>query len=197
MLGSNGRAYSVPVAQLPGARGDGVPITSLVDLESGTRILHMLAGPAEQRVLVAATNGYGFASKLGDMISRVKGGKAFLKMDEKSEPLRPALLKEGQAKVAVMGTIQRLLVFPLAEISILGSGRGVILMELDQKEKLLAVAGVGSGGIVVEGAGRGGKEFNVTLDLRALRPYEGRRARKGKLLLEKIKAAGLRTADAG
>jgi topoisomerase-4 subunit A len=197
MLGSNGRAYSVPVAQLPGARGDGVPITSLVDLESGTRILHMLAGPAEQRLLVAATNGYGFASKLGDMISRVKGGKAFLKVDEKSEPLRPALLKEGQAKVAVMGTIQRLLVFPLAEISILGSGRGVILMELDQKEKLLAVAGVGSGGIVVEGAGRGGKEFNVTLDLRALRPYEGRRARKGKLLLEKIKAAGLRTADAG
>jgi topoisomerase-4 subunit A len=197
MLGSNGRAYSVPVAQLPGARGDGVPISSLVDLETGTRILHMLAGPAEQRALVAATNGYGFVCKLGDMISRVKGGKAFLKVDEKSEPLRPALLKEGQAKVAVMGTIQRLLVFPLAEISILGSGRGVILMELDQKERLLAMAGVGSGGIVVEGAGRGGKEFNVTLDMRALRPYEGRRARKGKLLLEKIKAAGLRTADAG
>ncbi len=196
LIGSNGRAYSVPVAQLPGARGDGVPVTSLIDLESGTRVLHMLAGPPEQRLLVASTNGYGFVSKIGDLISRVKGGKAFMKIDEKSEPLRPTLIREGQVKVAVMGTVQRLLVFAIDEVSTLASGRGVILMELDQKEKLLAVAAVGSGGVVVEGAGRGGKEFNVALDLRALKPYEGKRARKGKLLLDKIRAAGMRTAEA-
>ena len=196
LIGSNGRAYSVPVAQLPGARGDGVPVTSLIDLESGTRVLHMLAGPPEQRLLVAATNGYGFVSKIGDLISRVKGGKAFMKIDDKNEPLRPTLIREGQLKLAAMGTVQRLLVFAIGEVSVLASGRGVILMELDQKEKLLAVASVGSGGIVVEGAGRGGKEFNVALDLRALRPYEGKRARKGKLLLDKIRAAGMRTAEA-
>ena len=196
LIGSNGRAYSVPVAQLPGARGDGVPVTSLIDLESGTRVLHMLAGPPEQRLLVAATNGYGFVSKIGDLISRIKGGKAFMKVDDMNEPLRPTLIKEGQVKVAAMGTVQRLLVFAIGEVSVLASGRGVILMELDQKEKLLAVASVGSGGIVVEGAGRGGKEFNVALDLRALRPYEGKRARKGKLLLDKIRAAGMRTAEA-
>jgi topoisomerase-4 subunit A len=196
LIGSNGRAYSVPVAQLPGARGDGVPVTSLIDLDTGTRVLHMLAGPPEQRLLVAATNGYGFVSKIGDLISRVKGGKAFMKIDDKNEPLRPALIREGHAKVAVMGTVQRLLVFAIGEVSVLASGRGVILMELDQKEKLLAVASVGTGGIVVEGAGRGGKEFNVALDLRALRPYEGKRARKGKLLLDKIRAAGMRTAEA-
>jgi hypothetical protein len=40
--------------------------------------------------------------------------------------------------------VQRLLVFGLDEVSTLSSGRGVILMELDQKEKLLAVASVGS-----------------------------------------------------
>jgi len=186
----------VPVAQLPGARGDGVPVTSLIDLESGTRVLHMLAGPPEQRLLVAATSGYGFVSKIGDLVSRVKGGKAFMKIDEKSEPLRPTLIREGQAKVAVMGTAQRLLVFGLGEVSTLAGGRGVILMELDVKEKLLAVASVGSGGIVVEGAGRGGKEYNVALDLRALKPYEGKRARKGKLLVDKIRAAGMRTAEA-
>lgn len=194
LLGSNGRAYSVPVAQLPGARGDGVPVTSLIDLESGTRILHMLAGPAESRLLVAATNGYGFVCKLGDMISRVKGGKAFMKVDEKNEPVRPALLAEGTVKVAVMGSLQRLLVCALAEVNLLTGGRGVILMELELKERLLGVCAVGPAGIVVEGAGRGGKEFNLALDAKALRTYEGKRARKGKLLVEKIKAAGLRAA---
>ena len=191
LIGSNGRAYSVPVAQLPGARGDGVPVTTLIDLEAGTRILHMLAGPVDTRVLVAATSGYGFVSKIGDMVSRVKGGKAFMKIDEKNEPVRPALLAADTAKVAVMGTVQRLLVFGLGEISVMGGGRGVILMELDVKEKLLAVSAVGPGGVLVEGAGRGGKEFNVPLEPRALKAYEGKRARKGKLLVEKIKAAAL------
>ena len=195
MLGSNGRAYSVPVAQLPGARGDGVPVSSLADLESGTRIMHMLAGPADLQVLVASTNGYGFVCKIGDMVSRVKGGKVFLKIDDKNEPVRPALLAEGRTRVAAMGTIQRLLVFNLAEISVLAGGRGVVLMELEQKEKLLGVCAVGNVGIVVEGAGRGGKEFNLPISLKALKTYEGRRARKGKLLLDKIKAAGLRTRD--
>jgi topoisomerase-4 subunit A len=191
LLGSNGRAYSVPVAQLPGARGDGVPVTTLIDLEAGTRILHMLAGPVDARVLVAATSGYGFVCKIGDMVSRVKGGKAFMKVDEKNEPVRPALLPADAAKVAVMGTVQRLLVFGLDEVSVLAGGRGVILQELDLKENLLAVSAVGPGGLLIEGAGRGGKEFNVPLEPRALKAYEGKRARKGKLLVEKIKAAAL------
>ena len=193
LLGSNGRAYSMPVASLPGARGDGVPVTTLIDLEAGTRVLHMLAGPADQAVLLAATNGYGFICKLGDMLSRTKGGKAFLKVDEKNEPVRPALILAGMERAAVMGSGQRLLVFKLGEINALaGGGRGVILQELDLKEKLIAATAIGSAGLIVEGAGRGGKEFNITLEARALKVYEGKRARKGKLLAEKIKAAGLR-----
>ncbi|MFN0163500.1 MAG: DNA topoisomerase IV subunit A [Burkholderiales bacterium] len=192
LLGSNGRAYSVPVAQLPGARGDGVPVTTLIDLEAGTRILHMLAAPGDARVVVAATNGYGFACKIADMVSRVKGGKAFLKVDEQNEPIRPALLAEGATRVAVMGSLQRLLVFAIDEVSTLTAGRGVILMEMERKETLLAVGAVGPGGVVIEGAGRGGKEFNVPLGPKVLKTYEGRRARKGKLLVERVRASGIR-----
>jgi len=50
---------------------------------------------------------------------------------------------------------------------------------------------VGSAGVVIEGAGRGGKEFNHTLAGKELTPYVAKRARKGKLLLVKMKAAGL------
>ena len=193
LVGSNGRVYSVPVAQLPGARGDGVPLVTLIDVAAGTRILHMFAAALDEGVLLSASNGYGFVCKVGDMLSRVKAGKAFIKVDDQNEPLKPSLITESAQKVAAMGTIQRLLVFRLDEINVLaGGGRGVILMDLDLREKLLAVSAVGNGGIVVEGAGRGGKEMNVALDGRALKTYEGRRARKGKLLLAKIRAAGLR-----
>ena len=49
VFGSNGRVYSVAVAGLPGGRGDGVPITTLIDLEAGTQIAHYWAGAADTR----------------------------------------------------------------------------------------------------------------------------------------------------
>ncbi|MBS0315968.1 MAG: DNA topoisomerase IV subunit A, partial [Proteobacteria bacterium] len=51
VFGSNGRVYSVPVAQLPGARGDGQPVTTLIDLEPGTQAAHYFAGPVEASLL--------------------------------------------------------------------------------------------------------------------------------------------------
>ncbi|MGB4345756.1 MAG: DNA topoisomerase IV subunit A, partial [Burkholderiaceae bacterium] len=56
-FGSNGRVYSVSVALLPGARGDGVPLTSLMELEDGTRLLHYFAGTADTPLLMASTAG--------------------------------------------------------------------------------------------------------------------------------------------
>jgi topoisomerase-4 subunit A len=43
----SGRVYSVAVGALPGGRGDGVPVTSLIDLEPGTQPLHYFAGGSE------------------------------------------------------------------------------------------------------------------------------------------------------
>ena len=48
VIGSNGRVYSVAVGALPGGRGDGQPITSLIDLESGTQPAHYHAGAGAQ-----------------------------------------------------------------------------------------------------------------------------------------------------
>ncbi|MDO8418934.1 MAG: DNA topoisomerase IV subunit A, partial [Rubrivivax sp.] len=45
----SGRVYSVAVSVLPGGRGDGVPITTLIDLEPGTQVAHCWAGAAAIR----------------------------------------------------------------------------------------------------------------------------------------------------
>ena len=77
-FGNNGRVYSVPVAGLPGARGDGQPVLTLIELEAGTQLLHYFAGPSQAQLLLSGSGGYGFIAHVGDMISRQRGGKAFI-----------------------------------------------------------------------------------------------------------------------
>jgi topoisomerase-4 subunit A len=191
-FGSNGRIYSVAVSALPGARGDGVPVTTLIELASGTRLLHYFAGPAETSLLLASTAGYGFTAKAADMVSRVKAGKAFITLDEGDEPLAPRTIASAASAIACLSEKGRLLVFGFDEIKTLsGGGRGVILMELEKNEKLLAAQPISQKGVIVSGTGRGGKAQEVALSASALALHIGKRARKGKALEAKIKAAGL------
>jgi topoisomerase IV subunit A len=181
-FGSNGRVYSVPVAQLPSARGDGAPATSLIDLASGSRLVAYAAGAADVPLLVATTAGRGFACQVGDLLSRQKGGKQFVGVDEGFEPIRPALVDPAQGRwIACASDGGRLLVFEASEIKAQpGGGRGVTLMGLDTGERMVAVAVCGEGGIVVRGeAARSGKPVETVLAQAELRKYQGHRARKG------------------
>ena len=90
-LASNGRVYSIPVAGLPSARGDGVPVTSFVELEAGSQILHAFAAPADAGVLLATEKGFGLTCVAGDWQSRMKAGKHFLTLEEGDVPLPPVL----------------------------------------------------------------------------------------------------------
>ncbi|MFM7669629.1 MAG: DNA topoisomerase IV subunit A [Betaproteobacteria bacterium] len=192
-FGSNGRVYSVGVAQLPGARGDGVPVTTLVELESGTRLLHYFAGAANTPLLLSSTAAYGFSAKAGDMVSRQKGGKSFMTMDEGDEPLMPRVIAANASAVACLSERGRLLVFGLADIKQQSAGgRGVTLMELDDKERLLAAEPISQKGVRVIGTGqRSGKAQETNLSGADLAHHIGKRARKGKLLASRMKASQL------
>jgi topoisomerase-4 subunit A len=187
-FGNNGKVYSVPVAALPNARGDGVPITTLVDLSGGARIQHYYAGPATTQLMLATTAGYGFLAKAGDMVSRIKGGKAFITLDEGDLPLPPAVVPATANAVAVVSEGARLLVFGLDEMKTLANGgRGVILMELDAKESLVAARPISQKGVLVNGIGRGAKPQELRVVGETLLGHVGKRARKGKPLASKIK----------
>nr|WP_315486647.1 DNA topoisomerase IV subunit A [uncultured Undibacterium sp.] len=192
VFGSNGRVYSVPVSALPGARGDGVPVTTLIDLASGSRILHYFAGKADTSLMLASTAGYGFTAKLGDMVGRMKAGKAFMTLEDGDEPLAPTAVAGDASAIACLSEKGRLLVFGLTEIKQLSSGgRGVILMELEAKEKLIAATAISQKGVKVSGIGRAAKPQEVSLSASGLAIHIGKRARKGKALESKIKATHL------
>ena len=183
VLGSNGRVYSVPVSALPGARGDGQPITTMIELESGTQPVHYLAGAVDQTILLANTGGFGLLAKLGDLTTRQKGGKSFLTLDEGCTLLPPVVVNTSHTQVACLSGDGRMLVFGLDELKLQSNGgRGLTLMEVDPpKVPLLSVATVHNG-VRVIGTTRGAKPKEEDVRNSAYQAHLGKRARKGKVV---------------
>ncbi len=185
VIGSDGRVYSVAVGALPGGRGDGQPVTSLIDLELGTQPAHYFAGDGEQMLALAGSAGFGLLARLSDLLSRQRGGKTFLALEVGEKPLAPSVVPSGEllgAQLACLSATGRLLVFPLDELKHQPKGgRGLTLMDVDAKDALASVAAF-TQALRVLGSGRGGKAKDEVLKGAALAAHVGKRARKGKLV---------------
>ena len=188
-FGSNGRLYSVPVASLPGARGDGQPVTTLIELESGTQLVHFFAGPAAAVLLLSGSGGYGFLATVENMVSRQKAGKAFISLGEGESVCAPSLVSlpasgaptvPAATHVACASTLGRILTFEITELRAMANGgRGLMLIDLDGKDTLAGAAAY-TRSVRIEGLGRGGKPREETLEIRSLNNARAARARKGK-----------------
>jgi topoisomerase-4 subunit A len=192
-FGSNGRVYSVPVATLPGARGDGQPLTTFIELESGTQLVHYFAGALNAWLLLSNSGGYGFLATVENMISRQKGGKAFLSLGAgetvcKPSPANvpppngaPATAANAPAThVCCASTGKRILTFEIGELKAMANGgRGLMLIDLEPKEELAGAAAY-TRSVRITGLGRGDKEREEVLEIRSLNNARGARGRKGK-----------------
>ena len=182
-LDSKGRAYTVEAAQLPPARGDGVPASSLVEIQDGAHIIHALSGKPEQKVLVATTGGYGYLSKISDMVSNRKAGREFMSVDEGHLPLAPFKYEDAKDNyVAALSESGRLLLFVIDELKYQPRGRGIIVMGLDEEDKLFAAVVHNKPELVVRGKLRGGKDKEFVLRGDKLAHYFLKRARMGRVV---------------
>jgi topoisomerase IV subunit A len=191
-FGSDGRVYTVPVSELPGARGDGAPLTSFINLAAGSQMVAYYAGQLDDLVLISTRAGNGFLANVADMLTRNKAGKSFIGIDSKfstgDAPLGASKVRPGMKQVACLSESARLLVFPLDELKRLPTGgKGVILMGLDDKERLASAIAVGPDGATYSGAGRAGKPTELSLDSKTLKSFAGNRARKGHYLEPRLK----------
>ncbi len=195
-FGSNGRVYSVPVSALPGARGDGQPLTTMIELEAGTQLIHYYAGAASAWLLLSTSGGYGFLAQVENMVSRQKAGKAFINCGSDGQPdtvCRPSMahapnpagdesagLYATATHVACVSTGGRILTFEIGELKPMpNGGRGLMLIDLEAKDTLAGAAAY-TRSVKIEGIGRGGKERDETLEIRSLNNAKAGRARKGK-----------------
>jgi len=188
-FGSNGRVYSVPVSLLPGGRGDGQPITSLIELEAGTQLLYYFAGPMSATLLLSSSGAYGFLASVENMVSKFKAGKAFVTVNDGEVLCAPSVVAcdAGSAPclpathVACASTGGRILTFEISELKTMANGgRGLMLIDLEDKDTLAGACAYNRS-VRIDGIGRGGKVRDETLEIRSLNNARAARARKGKL----------------
>jgi topoisomerase IV subunit A len=184
-FGSNGRVYTVPVSMLPGARGDGQPVTTLIDLEPGTHLLHYFAGAPGAWLLLSGSGGYGFLATVENMMSRVRAGKAFISCGAGETVCRPSPAhvppQVPATHVACASTGGRILTFEIAELKpMVNGGRGLMLIDLEAQDTLAGAAAY-TRCVKVSGIRRGGREREETLEIRTLNNAKGGRGRKGKM----------------
>jgi len=183
----SGRVHTVSISALPSARGDGQPVTSMIELEAGKRIVHMLAAPASMRWVLATVRGLGFVTRVSDMTTRQRAGKQFVSLEAGDSLLRPVPVFDGATHLALLSAKRKCLVVALDEVKALsGGGRGTALMQLDADDALAQVVPVGAGGLRAAGVYRN-RDWEDVLAGPALAVYIGKRARKGKLLDVKAK----------
>ena len=186
LIDSTGRAFSVQAADIPGGKGDGVPLTSLVEFAPGARLAHVVDAQPGRRYLVANSAGYGFMVKAEELLTRVRAGKTFMTIQEGEQVLRPALVPDQPEMAVTLSEHGRMLLFPAAELKELARGRGITLMGLDAGEKMTVVGFAHANSVSVTGTSRAGSEKTVRVSGEHLQKHIVHRARKGCLLPGKI-----------
>ncbi len=125
LFGTNGRFYTIPVANLPGGRGLGEPLRLMVDLSNEAEIVELMVHDPARRLLVASTAGDGFVVPEGEVAAQTRTGRQALNL-RGGVTARVCRAVAGDA-VAVVGENRKLLVFGLDELPEMTRGKGVRL----------------------------------------------------------------------
>ena len=127
LFASDGRAFTLRAGDLPRGRGDGQPIRLMVELGNEGEVIALFVLREAVRYLVAGSNGRGLVVEAADLLAEKRTGKQILNL--KPGETAVACIEAVGDHVAVLGENRRLLVFPIAEVPVLGRGTGTILQK--------------------------------------------------------------------
>jgi topoisomerase-4 subunit A len=180
VLAACGKTFTVAAADIPSGRGDGAHVNTLVNSGSDD-IVWMGSGNSDNRLLMTSSAGLGFVCRLGDLASKTRQGKDFMKVDEGARANAAIYIPEGSTYLAVLSSDARLLLFPLDEVPERPNGGvGVQLIALPEKETLASVVASDGTSLVVSGVRRKNRTAE-TLDEKQLAVHVGKRAQRGRL----------------
>src|SRR5688500_17058373 len=178
VLAASGKTVTLDAAAIPAGRGDGAPVNTLVNASSDD-IVWMAVGDPAQQLLIASSAGLGFLCKLGDLLTKTRQGKDFMKVEAGARAQPPALVDDSL--VAALSSDARLLVFALEEIPVRPNGGvGVQLIALPEEETLASVLTTDGKSLTVSGIRRKNRTA-ATLNAKQLAEHMGKRAQRGKL----------------
>ncbi len=177
ILDQTGRSYALPINSLPSARGLGEPLSSKLAPVSGVGFLQVLIEEDELEILAMSSKGYGFKTQAKQLDTSAKAGKAFLTIPEDAKPL-PLYPLQQATHLALLSSAGRLLIIDLSELPILNKGKGNKLIQLEEKDQIIAMTTLNLDEIIQVVAGQ--QQLKLKGD--DLQKYMGKRATKGQLL---------------
>lgn len=176
LLDNTGRSYGLDTVNLPSARGQGEPITSLLNLASGSKIEQLLFN-TPHNIIMASSTGYGFINSINNLDTTQKAGKASINLGD-GTLLPVALIDEEDTLVAVSISNGNLLIFPLDDLPQLAKGKGNKLVNLKGDETITAITSLSADDSLVISAGK----RTLTLKPSDIANYTGKRAGRGAAL---------------
>ena len=132
IIDNSGKSYSLPIHKLPSARGQGEPVSGKINAPSGSSFKGVIAGPADQKLLLMNDLGYGFLTKIEDIFTKNRSGKSALNVKD-ANPIKPIEVCETDQKIALVTAAGKLLVIHIEDIPVLARGKGNKLIGIDKK----------------------------------------------------------------
>jgi len=193
-LDSRGHCYSLPAHTLPSARGQGEPLSGKLKPTDGAVFVGVMMGESSDLYLISSSAGYGFVSKLGDMFTRNRTGKALLSVPKGAQALAPVRVRDMEEDwVVSIGSDGNMLVIPLSYVPILPKGKGNKIINIPSKkvitgeESMCAIALVQDGEAITLYSGKRTKKMKGE----EIDTFEGERGQRGLKLSQ-----GYRSIDA-
>jgi len=174
VLDNMGRSYGLDTASLPSARGQGEPISSMLNLANGVKIEQALFG--QYPIILASNQGYGFITDTKGLDTSQKAGKAVVNLG--LAHLLAFVAVGSATHIAVVSSGGNLLVFDRNELPILTKGKGNKLMNLKDNETLVAVSALtDTDNLIIHTNKR-----TLTLKPNDWANYKGKRSGRGRAL---------------
>lgn len=122
---STGRVFTLGADKLPGGRGFGDPVRSLVDMDDQGQIVALLPARAGGELLMASSDGRGFVAPVSDIMAETRKGKQVVNVRPGARLAVVHPIAPNADSVAVVGENRKLLVFSLDEMPRMARGQGV------------------------------------------------------------------------
>ncbi|MEZ5744181.1 MAG: DNA topoisomerase IV subunit A [Sphingomonadaceae bacterium] len=123
----NGRFYTLGADKLPGARGFGEPVRTMVDIDGDVRITGLVVHRPGLRLLLASNAGKGFVARSDELLAETRKGRAVVTCKPGVRLSVVREIGEGDDHIAVVGENRKLVVFALEEMPEMAKGQGVTL----------------------------------------------------------------------
>ncbi|MFO1238809.1 MAG: DNA topoisomerase IV subunit A [Sphingomonadaceae bacterium] len=129
LAAEDGRFFTLGADKLPGGRGFGEPVRLMIDLPDGVGIVNLLPARADERILLAASDGKGFVANASEVVAETRKGRQVVNVRTGAKLAVARTIPAGHDYAAVVGDNRKLVVFPLEELPEMTRGQGVTLQK--------------------------------------------------------------------